>query len=99
MPTGQGLSALRSLNPVPKQVYEVIARRFLAIFYPAAEYQKVQLVTEVRGERFFSGFKVLLNEGYLKVLPQGTADAAKKKADAEMRRPRMCVWTRNSWSS
>lgn len=43
----------------------------------------MQLVTEVRGERFFSGFKVLLNEGYLKVLPQGTADAAKKKADAE----------------
>lgn len=83
VPTGQGLSALRSLNPVSEQIYEVIARRFLAIFYPAAEYQKVQLVTEVRGERFFSGFKVLLNEGYLKVLPQGTADAAKKKADAE----------------
>lgn len=83
VPTGQGLSALRSLNPVSEQIYEVIARRFLAIFYPAAEYQKVQLVTEVRGEQFFSGFKVLLNEGYLKVLPQGTADAAKKKADAE----------------
>lgn len=83
VPTGQGLSALRSLNPVSEQIYEVIARRFLAIFYPAAEYQKVQLVTEVRGERFFSSFKVLLNEGYLKVLPQGTADAAKKKADAE----------------
>ena len=83
VPTGQGISALRSLNPVSEQIYEVIARRFLAIFYPAAEYQKVQLVTEVRGERFFSGFKVLLNEGYLKVLPQGTADAAKKKADAE----------------
>lgn len=83
VPTGQGLSALRSLNQVSEQIYEVIARRFLAIFYPAAEYQKVQLVTEVRGERFFSGFKVLLNEGYLKVLPQGTADAAKKKADAE----------------
>lgn len=83
VPTGQGISALRSLNPVSEQIYEVIARRFLAIFYPAAEYQKVQLVTEVRGERFFSGFKVLLNEGYLKVLPQGTADAAKKKADEE----------------
>ena len=83
VPTGQGLSALRSLNPVSEQIYEVIARRFLAIFYPAAEYQKVQIVNEVRGEQFFSGFKVLLNEGYLKVLPQGTADAAKKKADAE----------------
>ena len=42
VPTGQGLSALRSLNPVSEQIYEVIARRFLAIFYPAAEDQKVQ---------------------------------------------------------
>ena len=83
VPTGQGLSALRSLNPVSEQIYEVIARRFLAIFYPAAEFQKMQLVIEVRGERFFSGFKVLLNEGYLKVLPQGPSEAAKKKADAE----------------
>lgn len=83
VPTGQGLTALRSLNPVSEQIYEVIARRFLAVFYPAAEYQKVQLVTEVRGERFFSGFRVLLKEGYLRVLPQGPAEAAKKKADAE----------------
>ena len=83
VPTGQGLSALRSLNPVSEQIYEVIARRFLAVFYPAAEYQKVQLVTEVRGERFFSGFRVLLKEGYLRVLPQGPAEAAKKKADVE----------------
>lgn len=83
VPTGQGLSALRSLNPVSEQIYEVIARRFLAVFYPAAEYQKVQLVTEVRGERFFSGFRVLLKEGYLRVLPQGPAEAAKKKADTE----------------
>ena len=83
VPTGQGLSALRSLAPVSEQIYEVIARRFLAIFYPAAEYQRVQLIIEVRHERFFSGFKVLLNEGYLRVLPQGAAEAAKKKADAE----------------
>ena len=81
VPTGQGLGALRSLNPLSEQIYEVIARRFLAIFYPAAEYQKVQLVTEVRGERFFSGFKVLLNEGYLRVLPQTASEAAKKKSD------------------
>ena len=83
VPTGQGLPALRSLNPVSEQIYEVIARRFLGIFYPAAEYQRVQLTTEVRGERFFSSFKVLLSEGYLKVLPQGQAEAAKKKKDAE----------------
>ena len=81
IPTGQGLSALRSLAPVSEQIYEVIARRFLSIFYPAAEYQKVQLVTEVKGERFFSGFRVLLEEGYQKVQPLGPD--TKKKADDE----------------
>lgn len=69
IPTGQGLGALRSLSRTAEQIYELIGRRFLAIFYPAAEYQKVALQTEIRGERFFSSFKVLLEEGYLKVLP------------------------------
>ena len=82
IPTGQGLGALRSLSPVSEQIYEVIARRFLGIFYPAAEYQKVQLVTEVRGERFFSSFRVLLLEGWMKVQPQA-ADSGKKKTDED----------------
>ena len=82
IPTGQGLGALKSLSPVSEQIYEVIARRFLGIFYPAAEYQKVQLVTEVRGERFFSGFRVLLQEGWMKVQPQNF-DGGKKKNDED----------------
>lgn len=41
IPTGQGLSALNSMNPISVKVYEVIARRFLSIFYPPAQYQKV----------------------------------------------------------
>ena len=45
----------------------MIARRFLSIFYPAAEYQKIQLVVSKDKERFFASFKVLLSEGYLKV--------------------------------
>ena len=82
IPTGQGLGALRSLAPVSEQIYEVIARRFLGIFYPAAEYQKVQLVTEVREERFFSSFRVLLKEGYLRVQPQAP-DSSKKKSEED----------------
>ena len=81
IPTGQGLGALKSLPPLSEQVYELIARRFLGIFYPPAEYQKVQLVTEVRGERFFSGFRVLLAEGYLRVQPQAPDSAQKKKEE------------------
>ncbi len=83
IPTGQGLGALKSLPPLSEQVYELIARRFLGIFYPPAEYQKVQLVTEVRGERFFSGFRVLLAEGYLRVQPQAPDNAQKKKEEDE----------------
>ncbi len=67
IPTGQGLMALKGLAPVSRKVYEVIVRRFLAIFYPPAVYQKVTLVTEVKKERFHSSFKVLKEEGYLPV--------------------------------
>lgn len=67
IPTGQGLGALKSVSGVSKQVYDVIVRRFLSIFYPPAVYQKVSVVLNIRGERFFSGFKVLAEEGYLKV--------------------------------
>lgn len=67
IPTGQGLGALRSVAPVSQKVYDLIVRRFLSIFYPPAVYQKVSLVTEMKGECFFSGFKVLAEEGYLKV--------------------------------
>lgn len=68
IPTGQGMSALNSLNWVSKQVYDVIVRRFLSIFYPAAVYQKVAITTKIKEESFFSNFKVLAEEGYLKVV-------------------------------
>lgn len=47
IPTGQGLSALKSLNPVSVRMYEVIVRRFLSIFYPPAVYQKINVVAAV----------------------------------------------------
>ena len=68
IPTGQGLGNLRNLRELPEKVYEVIVRKFLAVFYPPAVYQKVSLTTVSGGERFFSSFKVLLEEGYLKVM-------------------------------
>ena len=65
VPTGQGLGNLRSLTPTAARVYEIIVRRFLSIFYPAAIYRKINLVLGVKGEKFFAGFKVLEEEGYL----------------------------------
>ena len=67
IPTGQGLNAMGSLHPTAQKVYEVIVRRFLAIFYPPAVYQKIGLVTGIHEERFYSNFKMLVEEGYLKV--------------------------------
>lgn len=68
IPTGQGMGALKSLSELSMKVYEVIVRRFLAIFYPPAVYQKVNLVTQIGQEQFFAGFKVLKDSGYLKVM-------------------------------
>lgn len=68
IPTGQGFQALGSLSPTAVKVYEIIARRFLSIFYPPAVYQKISLTTKQKTESFFTSFRVLLEEGYLKVV-------------------------------
>lgn len=67
IPTGQGLNALSTVSSTAKGVYDLIVRRFLSIFYPPAVYQKVAIVTKMKEESFFSSFKVLAEEGYLKV--------------------------------
>ena len=67
IPTGQGMGALKGLPNLSQRVYDVIVRRFLSIFYPPAVYQKVSIVTKIKEESFFSSFKVLAEEGYLKV--------------------------------
>lgn len=71
IPTGQGLSALAGMSALSGKVYEVIARRFLSIFYPPAVYQKISVVVKIQKERFFANFKILLDEGYLKVAGKG----------------------------
>lgn len=67
IPTGQGLNNLAALSVTAQRTYEIIVRRFLSIFYPAAVYQKVSITTSVKNEDMYATFKVLVNEGYLKV--------------------------------
>ena len=77
IPTGQGFSALSSVNPLGQKVYDVIVKRFLSIFFPPAVYQKVSITVKreieeaTKEERFYANFKVLAEEGYLKVLSIG----------------------------
>ncbi|MCX4306173.1 MAG: DNA topoisomerase [Acetatifactor sp.] len=84
IPTGQGLNNLGGLSPLSARVYELIVRRFLSIFYPPAVYQKFALCVSVKEEKFFSSFKVLSQEGYLKVayVFQKSAQASGKAEDA-----------------
>lgn len=83
IPTGQGLQNLGRLPQISQKVYQVIVRRFLSVFYPAAVYQKVSLVSAVGKEKLFSSFKVLVEEGYLKVanVPSGKKEEDAKNAE------------------
>ena len=81
IPTGQGLNALGNVSLTAQRVYETIVRRFLCIFYPPAVYQKVSLVTKLDGEAFFSSFKVLKEEGYLKIATNSFS--RKRASDSE----------------
>lgn len=81
IPTGQGLNALNSLSPTATKVYETIVRRFLSIFYPPAVYQKINLVTKMKTESFFSSFKILVDQGYLKVT--GNSFSQKKESSSK----------------
>lgn len=82
IPIGQGLQALNSVSHTARQVYDTIVRRFLSIFYPPAVYQKVSITTKIKEESFFSNFKVLAEEGYLKVV--GTGNAGKQDSESDM---------------
>ncbi len=76
IPTGQGIGGLSRLPSLEQKVYELIARRFLSIFYPPTVYSKDSIVLKVGDESFFASFKAMKDEGYLKV-------ANVKKKDAE----------------
>ena len=83
IPTGQ-LTELNSLNSLQKAVFELICRRFLSIFYPAAEYQNVKLTVGVDTEEFFASAKVLIKPGYLEVagIPKKRSDSSESGSDS-----------------
>ena len=68
IPTGQGLNALPSLKETTARVYELICRRFLAIFYPPAIFDKISLEIRLGTEMFSASFKTCVDPGYLEVM-------------------------------
>lgn len=98
IPTGQGLGNYGRLSPLNQKIYEMICRRFLAIFYPPAKYKKMSLEVSVDSaalttdtfdkskesrEHLFASFKVQTDEGYLAVYPQAGRKKAEAGADAK----------------
>lgn len=86
IPTGQGYENFNSLPELHKQVYKVITTRFLAIFYPPAEFNKIQVTVEIEEENtkeiFNASGKVCVNQGYLEVLkPQAKSTISEKTVE------------------
>ena len=68
IPTGQGLENYEKLPELKKNVYKLIVKRFIAIFYPSAEYNKVSLTLNIENETFIASGKVCTKQGFLEVL-------------------------------
>ncbi len=74
IPTGKGYENINSLPELQKNVYKLIVKRFLAIFYPAAEFNKMNITVDVEGEKFYTSTKVCTKTGYLDILKKSTND-------------------------
>ena len=84
IPTGQGYENYDKLPELQKKIYKLIVKRFLAIFYPPAEYNKVQVTVDVEGETFYASGKVCVNRGYLEIAkPTEKMPTEKSTEDAQ----------------
>ena len=88
IPTGQGYDNFEKLPDLQKKVYDVIVKRFIAIFYPPAEYSKISVTVNIKEETFNCSGKVCINRGYLEVLkPKKTEKkSTKEEQDVEGQR-------------
>lgn len=84
IPTGQGFQALASCSDTAQRVYDRIARRFLSIFFPPAEYRKLAIELAIGTEHFFANFKVLESPGFLSVINAETEKAEDDKQTDEI---------------
>ena len=78
IPTGQGFENYTRLTELQRDIYHLIVRRFLSIFYPPAEFGKISVKINVENEEFNVNGKVCLKQGYLEVAKQ-----EKQKSDKE----------------
>ena len=83
IPTGQGFENYEKLKELHKEVYKLIVKRFLAIFFPPAEFNKIQVTVEVEKEIFNASGKVCTNMGYLEILKPKGKEKKEEQEDNE----------------
>lgn len=79
IPTGQGLGNFNKLHDMDKNIYLLIVRRFLAIFYPSAVFNKLSIITSIKDERFYTSSKVCIERGYLEIMDYDKKSKNSKK--------------------
>lgn len=83
IPTGQGFENYEKLTDLQKQIYKLIVKRFLAIFYPPAEYSKIQVTIEVENEYFYTSGKVCIKQGYLEIAKSNEKKSTEEQQNVE----------------
>ena len=83
IPTGQGYENYDALPELHKRVYKIIVKRFLSIFYPPAEYSKINVTVKVEEELFYANGRVCTNRGYLEVLKPETSNDSTKEQEKD----------------
>ena len=81
IPTGQGYENYKGLEELHKQIYKIIVKRFLSIFYPSAEFNKVSLCVKIDNESFYASGKVCTKLGYLQILKQNANEEKEENLD------------------
>ena len=81
IPTGQGFENYEKLPKLNKDIYKLIVKRFLSIFYPPAQYEKVSITIDIEGEKFFASNRVCVDLGYLEITKG--KDSKEEKEDSK----------------
>lgn len=74
IPTGQGFENYDGLQDLHKNIYKLIVKRFLSIFFPPAEFSKLAVTIDIAGQKFYANSKICVNQGYLEVIKNDEKD-------------------------
>ena len=78
------LQAPKNLSEPEQKLYDLVTRRFMAVFFPAAEFQVTTRMTEVSGHTFKSEGKVMTNSGWLAIYGKEAANDEDKEGSGNL---------------